>query len=175
MEDTRNIKANLIEIEADDIREFQVQKEHFEDAVHIKLVLDGDEVLSKNKTGELGLLNEYMMEQNIVLNLMSIQYTDTLVKNLEMINNLSSKSQESFEDMLRAYRDDARKQLKEAGYEDYENCAYALDPYIGGSANMFLNETKDSYVRTRLTELLRGHSNEIVPGKNHIFEIVVSV
>ena len=130
---------------------------------------------TKKKTGDLGLLNEYMVEQNIILNLMSTHYTEPLARNLEMISKLNEQKRESFEGMLKAFRDDARKQLKEAGYENYENCAYALDPYIGGSANMFLNEPKESYARTRLAELLRTHTAEIQPGKNHVLELVVAV
>lgn len=40
---------------------------------------------------------------------------------------------------------------------------------------MFLNEPRETYARERLTELLRMHVEEIIPGKNHVLELVVAV
>lgn len=175
MNNNEDIEANLIEIEVDDISKFEEQKKHFQDAVHIELIISEDEALSKNKTGELGLLNEYMIEQNIVLNLMSLQYTEVLKANIENMCKLQLKEVQVIKKMAKHLRDDARRQLKEAEYDDFENCAYALDPCIGGSFDMFLNEPKNSYVRMRLRELLRMHIHEIKPGRNHVFELKVQV
>lgn len=173
MSENLNKKAQLIEVEESDIREFLEGKDKFDNAVHIQLVLTEEEALEKNKTGDLGLLNEYMIEQNIILNLMSTQYTETFALNLKACNKPQDK--ENLKNMMKYFRDDARMQLKEAGFENYENCAYALDPYLGGSANMFLNEPRETYARERLTELLRMHVEEIIPGKNHVLELVVAV
>lgn len=96
MKEGFKVKANLIEIEEQDFRDFEKQKNDLEDVVHIQLLISGEEALSKNKTGDLGLLK-------------------------------------------------------------------------------FLNESLDSYARTRLTELLRLHIDEIKPGKSHILELRVLV
>lgn len=116
-----------------------------------------------------------MIEQNIVLNLMSLQYTEVLKSNIEMICQLPLEEEQVVKKMPKNLRDDARRQLKEAEYDNFENCAYALDPCIGGSFDMFLNKPKNSYVRMRLRELLRIHICEIKPGRNHVFELKVEV
>ena len=90
MDKKLNIKAHLIEVESEDIYDFEKNKNKLKDAVHIQLVISSEEALSKNKTGDLGLLNEYMIEQNIVLNLMSLQYTEILKENIKLIINQKS-------------------------------------------------------------------------------------
>lgn len=45
MSDNEKIEANLIEIEVDDISKFEEQKNHFQDAVHIELIISGEEAL----------------------------------------------------------------------------------------------------------------------------------
>ena len=163
----------FIEVEASDIETFNNTNWNDSDVIQIDLTIDGKRALQYNKTGELGLLNEHMIEQNIVLNKISTENPDILQQNLGFSNGVYSSPGNSSKSMVDSYRSEGRKILLNNGKMSSGQTPHALDTCAGGSANIFLNDFRNKYANGTMGSVLYKQKKKIVPGKKHKLNLVV--
>lgn len=142
--------------------------------ITIKFNLDGDTALRNNKNGSLGLLNEHMIEQNIVLNKLSLEHTEALRINLQFSDEMYSLNKNGSKAMVNSFRSKAKNRLKKMPLTGSGDAPHALDTCAGGSANMFLNSFRNKYANGTMGVSWYKHMDKIVPGKKHVLELVVS-
>ncbi|NFA44213.1 RHS repeat-associated core domain-containing protein [Clostridium botulinum] len=167
--------VDIIEVEKFDIENFIKNPPSGDDVINIMFNIDGNKALKKNKDGSLGLLNEHMIEQNIILNKLSIEHTDVLTDNLDFAKNVYSVQGSTSKTMVNSFRSKGKTKLSNMPNTGSGHTPHALDTCGGGSANMFLNSFRNSYANGTMGKSLNTHINDIVPGKEHVFELTVSI
>lgn len=169
-EEKQEEEIDSIKIKESDIRNYQKKKTKEQELVVLKIRLEEEQVESLNQTGELVLLMERIIEQNIVLNQFSLYYTDLLQNNLEWYETSDTIECER---MLHNLRKSSIKKLN-GNVLFWEESAYALDPAAGGIANLFLNGLRKAEIN-RMIGSSWCYAGKIIPGKEHRIQLVVVI
>ena len=168
------MNVDIIEVEKSDIENFVNNSPSGDDVVVIDLNISGKNALKKNKDGSLGLLNEHMIEQNIVLNKLSMDHTDILTDNIDFSKTLYSGQDPNSKSMVDSFRSKGKRKLAKIPGTGRGDTPHALDTCAGGSANMFLDSFRNKYANGTMGVSLNNHIDEIVPGKRHLLRLMVS-
>lgn len=162
------VPIDMIEIEESDIIAFKNIDWSDRKPVILKIRLQEESVKHYNKTGELALLLENVIEQNIVLNKMSLEYASVLYSNV----NWYYSSLEA-EYIAADLRREGRNRLKKKPVLQ-EEIAHALDIAAGGNVNMFLNSPRNTWVN-RVIGSSWNYAGKIIAGREHLIKVVVQV
>ena len=162
------VPIHIIEIEESDLTEFRNINWSERNPVILKIRLEEEVVKNYNKTGELALILERVIEKNIILNKLSLEQPSLLLSNINWYNHSLD-----IEVMAADLKRKSKKKLKET-HTLQEETAYALDPAIGGNANMFLNSPRKIQI-DQVIGSSWNHAGRIIPGREHVIKVVVLV
>ena len=165
--------CDFIELEVNDFENFFEEDFSKDDVININLVMNSRQAIEANQTGELGLLVERILEQNIILNLFSREYTNIHIENLNFIKSMKENTTNDNKKKMMAYFLEKGKEILGEVEEDKE-LSYALIPYLGGSANMFLENPRSKYANKFLMQSCEEKIDLIQPGEIHKINLYIN-